>query len=260
MTMRLTCLGTGGAFSLESYHANLVVEHDGKRLLLDAGSDLRLSLRDAGLSGQDIDGVFISHLHGDHVGGLEYLGFTRLLDGGVRPRLYGERSLLETLWEGSLRGGMDVLIGKQRRLDDYFDLHGLGQDEGFRWEGLSCELAATLHVSTPLLEVPSYGLLFGDGQPGHTVFYTGDTQFTPERLAVHYDRADLIFHDCETLEQATGVHAHYLELVTLPRSIKEKMYLWHTQDNVVRELDVWRGRAASDGFRGFLIKGQTVVL
>ncbi len=53
----------------------ILLEKDGQQMLFDAGNgneDSRLlpDLQELGISPSDIDAVFITHLHGDHIGGL----------------------------------------------------------------------------------------------------------------------------------------------------------------------------------------------
>jgi ribonuclease BN (tRNA processing enzyme) len=64
--VKLTIIGCSGTFpGPESACSSYLVEHDGFRLLLDAGNGSTGSLqRTIGLL--DIDAVLISHLHGDH--------------------------------------------------------------------------------------------------------------------------------------------------------------------------------------------------
>jgi len=68
--MKIIPIGTGSAFSLNNFQTNLIIENStGKRLLIDAGGDVRHALKKLDLSYKDIDAVYLSHLHGDHVGG-----------------------------------------------------------------------------------------------------------------------------------------------------------------------------------------------
>jgi hypothetical protein len=62
--------------------------------------------------------------------------------------------------------------------------------------------------------------------------------------------ADVVFHDCETYPFKSGVHAHYDDLVTLPKEQKAKMWLYHYGPDP-------KQNANKDGFCGFVQKGQT---
>ena len=55
---------------------SIFIEHEGTRLLVDAGVSFRrlcLSLESIGESVLDLDGVFFTHEHSDHVGALSQL-------------------------------------------------------------------------------------------------------------------------------------------------------------------------------------------
>ena len=75
--MRLIFLGTGSAFTLENYQSNMLVEAQEGLLLIDCGGDARHSLARRGWTALDITDIYISHLHADHIGGLEWLGIVR---------------------------------------------------------------------------------------------------------------------------------------------------------------------------------------
>ncbi len=68
---RLTCLGVGdGHVSAHRAHAAFLYEFGTTRLLVDCGEPATQSLLRAGTRLEALDGVVISHLHFDHVGGL----------------------------------------------------------------------------------------------------------------------------------------------------------------------------------------------
>ena len=78
--MNIIFAGTGSAFNLDSYQTNTIIQRNGKNLLIDAGSFAPLALRDIGMNYKNIDAIYVTHLHNDHVGGLEYLAFTTYFD------------------------------------------------------------------------------------------------------------------------------------------------------------------------------------
>ncbi len=250
--MQLLFLGSGSAHTVgaDNFQSNMMLIADGgRRLLIDCGSDVRWSLAKQGLSHRDITDIYISHLHADHIGGLEYVGFQTKFDPRCeRPRLYVEASLAAPLWNRSLRGGMGVISGAETELDTFFDVHIINANQPFQWEGASLDPVPAVHVSSPSATVHSYGLFLE--RDGHRTFLTTDTQFTPSRLATCYATADLIFHDCETGPARTGVHPHYDDLAQLPTAIRAKTWLYGYPPGSLPD-------AAAAGFRGFVRAGQS---
>jgi len=265
--MKLICLGTGSAFTENNYHSNFLLEENGKYLLIDCGSDIRFAMRDAGYSYKQIDGVSVSHSHGDHALGLEFLGFRSYFDPNCcRPKLYGEQYLLQKLWNNSLSGGMDSLEGIEARLDTYFELHPVCKNGYFEWQQVKFDLVQSIHIVSKYAIVDSFGLMFTSPESNKRIYITSDIQFCPETsLKAYYKEADVILHDCETIWSdkgpiKSGVHAHYSDLATLPSKVKEKMWLYHYQDNVGNNWDEWQKKAIDDGFLGFLKRGQELPL
>jgi ribonuclease BN (tRNA processing enzyme) len=255
--MIIKFLGTGSAFSMKNYHPNMLIEEGGKNLLVDAGGDVRFALRDIGLSSNDIDSVYITHLHSDHIGGMEYIAFTTYFNPNhARPTLYCHKILVEDLWSHSLKGGLQSVQGKVLNIYDYFDVNALNHEGTFEWQGLTFELRSSIHVYNGFSTIPTFGLIM-HSKTGAKVFLTSDTQFTPDHLMNSYKIADIIIQDCETTPFRSEVHAHYDDLRTLPGDIKKKMLLWHYQDNVVDDFDGWQSKAQNDGFKSFIRKGES---
>src|SRR5918998_2468850 len=122
--MKLIFLGSGSAFTVGdgNFQSNmLLVNEQGNKLLIDCGSDIRFSLYAAGFSHLDITDIYISHLHADHAGGLEYIGFSTKFDPRCqKPNLYLNKELVNELWHGTLSGGMSSIEGKIADINTYF--------------------------------------------------------------------------------------------------------------------------------------------
>ncbi|REK76330.1 MBL fold metallo-hydrolase [Paenibacillus paeoniae] len=218
--MQITMLGTGSAFAKHYYNNNALIEVGGYRLLLDCGITLPQALHEAGLDFSQIDGVLISHIHGDHVGGLEEYAFQMLFKYQRKPVLYIAKSLVEPLWEHTLRGGLTQ--GNLTKLSDFFDVHALEP-------GLSVELAPGLQIE-PIQTKHIEGKASFSFRINHRFFYTADMIYDApllERLV--QDGVETIYHDCQ-LEPPGVVHATLDELLQLPENIQQKVWLMHYGD------------------------------
>lgn len=253
--MEVMFAGTGSAFTKTNWHTNAVVTFDnGYRLLIDCGSDIRHSLRELGLTHRDINGVYISHLHGDHAGGLEWLGFVTRFDPACnKPDLYISKILVNDLWARTLSGGMASLQNEINTLESYFEVHAIDKNGGFVIDGTFFNLIQVIHIMNGFAMENSFGLMVLT-KANRKIFFTTDTQFCPAQIMDFYKSATHIFHDCECTPFKSGVHAHYDDLKTLSPDIKAKMHLVHYQDNVDAE---WHTKATQDGFiGGFVPKGK----
>lgn len=249
--MKLIFLGSGSAFTVgaDNFQSNIMlVTKTNRKLLIDCGSDLRHSLHEFGWCYRDVTDIYISHIHSDHTGGLEYMGFTTKFDPNCpRPKLYLRQELASLVWNNSLAGSMTSIENDWATLETYFDIYPISPGDGFSWEGINFTLVPTIHIQDKHQDVPSYGLSFS--VEGVRVFLTTDTKYCPEQLQPFYESANLIFHDCNTAPFPGGVHANYQELVSLPEPIKNKTWLYHYPPGSLPN-------AKQDGFQGFIKRGQ----
>ncbi|MEV5024955.1 MBL fold metallo-hydrolase [Paenibacillus sp. LPE1-1-1.1] len=231
MVLNITMIGTGSAFAKKYDNNNALIEKNGFRLLVDCGITLPKALHQQGISFQELDGVLISHIHGDHVGGLEEYAFQMMFKYNRKPVLYLAETLVEPLWEQTLRGGLTQEL--LEKLDDFFDVRALEPNIEIEiHEGLSVKLLQTKHIANK----PSYSFIFNK-----TFFYSADMRFDPALLRQLVDEGvTTIYHDCQ-LEAPGVVHASLEELLSLPEDIQEKIWLMHYGDAI----EQYRGRTGS---------------
>lgn len=247
--MKLLFLGVSSALSVGDmrYQSNMLIKSSTDRqMLIDCGTDIRHSLYEQGFTHSTIDAVYISHLHADHVGGLEWLSFSKVFVDHKKPELYISSDQQDKLWNNVLSGGMSSLENVESTLSTWFDVQSIS-DLRFTWETYPFRLIKIPHSISNQKYLPAYGLLIkGDSK---TIFLSTDTRFCPELLESVYNEADLIFHDCETSTLSSGQHARYSDLKTLDAKIKNKMWLYDYNDGELPD-------ATKDGFKGFVVRGQ----
>ncbi|MFC5403142.1 MBL fold metallo-hydrolase [Cohnella soli] len=215
-------LGTGSAFAKSFDNNNALLTVGERRLMIDCGITAPKTLFQLGYTFGDIDALLLTHIHADHIGGVEEFAFQMKFVYGRKPILYIADTLIEPLWEHSLKGGLQQNPGDT--LADYFDVKPLS--EGVTHEllpGLRAELLLTRHIPNKA----SYSLLLND-----TFFYSGDMVFDLELLEslVNERGINVIFHDCQ-LHPPGVVHACLPQLLTLPAHIQRLTYLMHYGDD-----------------------------
>lgn len=259
--MKIRFLGSGSAFVLgaENFQSNIIIEEDDERLLFDAGTTIPDALAKANIKPQDIDAIYISHLHADHAGGIEYLAFKTYFEqwpfGDSKIDLIGHRSILTDGWNHTWKGGLQSTQGGNNTLESYFNTEYLEDNDYFDFYGIDILPIRTTHVVDDKEAIHSYGVIF-DTPSGNTVFITGDTQFTPDTMLTYLEQSDIIFHDCEFAEYHGGVHAQFHQLCTLDKDIKVRMYLYHYSlgDKTYDDLN---DEVINNGFAGLVALSQT---
>ncbi|CBL44017.1 conserved hypothetical protein [gamma proteobacterium HdN1] len=239
----LQILGTGHSEAMEHWNTNAMIVSSGRRLLIDCGFTIKYALRDRGLGLPDIDAIFITHVHGDHVFGLERVGYESRFRYGKRVQLILHESLQEELWDQTLKGSMGRASEGENTLADFFDVVLL-RDDRFDWQGVHCKLFRTRHTPNKI----SYGLHINE-----QVIFTSDTTPIPEQIATL--PAHTIFHDV-TLRDEHPVHAAVPALLSAyTPEMRKKMYLMSYED-------YWRDwePQIQREFAGFAKQGQIVTI
>lgn len=223
MTLQLVMLGTGSAFAKKYYNTSALWTANDYTLLLDCGITTPLSMHELNIPVDRLDGIFISHLHADHVGGLEEIAFQFKYKYNRKPELFVPETLAHPLWEHCLRAGVED--DHHKSLDDYFHVHLLRESEPFViTEGLKLEIVRTEHIAQKI----SYSVIVN-----HDIFYSADMKYNPELLQRLDEERNLrlIMHDCQ-LRGPGVVHTTLQELLSLPEHLQKKTLLMHYDDDM----------------------------
>ena len=185
MSWALQLLGVGSSQATELGSASAVIERDGAPLLMiDCGQEALTAY--LARYGAPPAALFITHVHMDHVGGLERLFYKLYFDPQRRGtvRLYVPAPVVPHL-QSRLADYPGVLAEGGANWWDAFQLVPVSR--GFWHAGLWFEVVPVRHH----LPESAYGLRLAG-----SVVWTGDTRPIPEMLARHADAGELVAHDC----------------------------------------------------------------
>jgi ribonuclease BN (tRNA processing enzyme) len=220
-------LGVGDSFSQQHRTAALLLRCGGFHLAVDCPDSYRGALRAAAersglpLDLDQVDDVLITHVHGDHMNGLEGVAFFKHFVARRRLRLHASPEVGRVLWEQRLRASMATLWDGERMQElgfaDYFDFRPLAWDGAVDIGPFRVRARRTRH------HVPTSALFIEAG--GRTLGYSADTAFDPE-LIDFLSPADLVIHETNF----GPAHTPYAALAALPAELRSRMRLIHYPD------------------------------
>jgi ribonuclease BN (tRNA processing enzyme) len=185
MSWALRFLGVGNSASVELGSASAVIERDQAPLLMiDCGQEALTAYLST--YGDTPSALFITHVHMDHVAGLERLFYSVYFNPELRGkvRLYVPAPLVGYL-HGRLADYPGVIAEGGANWWDGFQL--IPVTRGFWHEGVWFDVFPVRHH----LPDTAFGLRLAG-----SMVWTGDTRPIPEMLAMHAAAGELIAHDC----------------------------------------------------------------
>jgi ribonuclease BN (tRNA processing enzyme) len=238
---RVVFLGTGDAYSAGGRHtAAYLIEGSEGSLLLDCGPTFLAALNRGKLSADPIDVVFITHLHGDHFGGLPFLflhctnmeprnrPLTIIGPPGIESRVM---QLYRAMYADSAEEPMPYAV------------HFVEAQPGDALIQVGMQILPfkVPHQQNP----PSYGVEIKAGDK--KIVYTGDSGWT-EDLVKRTQGADLFICECSFFETRLPTHLDYPRISeNLPRFGARRIILTHLGEEVLERQDELEIETGHDG-------------
>jgi len=210
---------------------SILVESAGERWLVDCGPDLRRQLLDAEVG--RLDGVVVTHTHGDHCHGLDELRPISQAIGGSVP-LHARADVLDEL---------EARFGYAFAGSDFYrpivDPRVLGVELRFGDAGVR-------FVDQPHGDTTSLGMRFDES--GRSFAYAIDFNDLTDEMAALYEGVDVWITDCLT-RKPHPTHAHLGGVLDWARDLRVgQVYLVHMGNGLdyrtlVAELPDWAAPA-----------------
>ncbi len=194
-----TASGHGGRFQTCFW-----IESPGRKFLLDCGATSMTAVKKSGLVPSVIDTMLITHLHGDHFGGIPFFILEAQFSKRESPLTIAGPPGLQT----RIREAMEVLFPKSSETRQRFLIEFI-------------ELPPEQPVSIGPLRVTAYPVIHFCGAPpyalriecaGRTIAYSGDTEWT-DSLITAANGADLFICEAYLFDKKVKYHLDYQTLL-----------------------------------------------
>ena len=234
-------VGSGDAFgSGGRFQTCIAVRSPDDFFLIDCGASSLVALRQQGIQPREVSKIFITHLHGDHFGGLPFL----LLDAqyaskreepltiagppGLRERL---EQAMEALFPGSSKVGPRFAL-------ELVELRPRSPQSVGGVEDIAYPAA---HFSG----APSYSLRVE--LHGKSFVYSGDTQWT-DTLIEASAGADLFACECYVFDKDVPLHNSYARIMeNRSRMTCKRLIVTHMNEDMLSRVGEIELEAAEDG-------------
>jgi len=240
--MKLQILGCGDAFGSGGRNQSAYLfDADDRCFLLDCGATTLPALKRAGRDAREIDGIFITHLHGDHFGGIPFLFLEYLYQ---RPRespltIAGPPGTEErvrelfTLFYGGRNG--------PKPLPPTFFFQTLRPDRPQSVSGVDVFPFRVPH------QADDVSLALKIAYRGKQILFSGDSAWT-DLFIEHARGVDLFLCECSFYCEQPGMHVNYETLqANLPRLECKQLLLTHLGEEMLARRHQLAATTAEDG-------------
>ena len=241
MSVTVRFVGSGDSFgSGGRFQTCILVDGPQSRFAMDFGTSSMIALAQQGIEHNSIDAILLTHLHGDHCGGVPFMLMDAMLSAKrTRPlTIAGPRDLQRrmTAIQEALFPGSGVMVPK-------FPLTWIELQPGLSQTVL--DLTVTPQPARHTQKTNPTALRVEVG--GKTVSYTGDTEWTEDVAKIARD-ADLLIAECYFYEKPIRWHLNYPGIAQHVRtSGARRVILTHMSKEMLAQVGKVPEECASDG-------------
>ena len=193
---------------MERFGPSILVEAGGRKFLFDCGRGATQRLYQLQIPYNDVDALFLTHLHSDHTVGIADLWLTGWVMGRHVPlRVWGPAGTIEMMDHLQKAYAFDVHI--RRDVDEQLpadgakiEAHDIGQGVAYDQDGVKITAFTVDHGVVK----PAFG--YRVDYAGHSVVLSGDTRFS-ENLIQFAQGTDVLVHEVLDLGAYFGADQVY---------------------------------------------------
>jgi ribonuclease BN (tRNA processing enzyme) len=243
MKVEIQFLGTGDAFGSGGRHQTCIhVAAGGYRFLIDCGASALISMKRWGLDPARIDAILLTHLHGDHFGGIPFLILeAQLISKRTRPLVIAGPPGLEK----RIHDAMEIFFPGSAAIQQKFSIEFLELLD-------ATEQPIGPHTVTPYPVLhasgaPSYALRVNCG--GKVIAYSGDTQWTDALLKAS-NGADLFICEAYFFEKKIRYHMDCASLIKHREQLAcRRLVVTHMSEDMLNRVGQLEVEVVEDGQR-----------
>ena len=235
----VTFVGSGDAFgSGGRLQTCILVESEDVKICIDFGTTSLVGLRREGIDPNTIDAIVLTHLHGDHCGGVPFF----LLD----AMLSSKRSAALTIvgppgTEDHLDKVQDALFPGSLGMTPKFETKYIEARTGSRVTTCGVSISPTEARHTHQTHPTAVKLDIG----GLSIAYTGDGELT-HGLAELVCGVDLLIAECYFYDKNVKWHLNYTDIASLQA---KRIVLTHMHTNMLEHVSAVPEECAHDGYK-----------
>jgi ribonuclease BN (tRNA processing enzyme) len=240
-TIQVRFLGSGDAFgSGGRLQTCICIKATSSTFLVDCGASSLIAMRRCGVAPNDIDMILLTHLHGDHFGGIPFF----VLD----AQLISKRSR-QLVIEGPpgtkrrVMEAMEIFFPGSSQIQQRFtlDIRELASDQP---QTINEVIVTAYHVQHPSGD-PSLALRIECD--GKIITYSGDTEWT-ETLLPAAKGADLLIAEAYFFEKKVKFHLDFHTLIAhLDELQPKRLIVTHMSEDMLARLEEIPCEYAEDG-------------